>query len=349
MHALAVAGGPSTFRLALWNGVWTRVAVVTLLSLGAASGAHAQAKLTDDPSAQSFAEPLPAGGVRLDKALTQRWRVGVVITAAGQCTGVLGTVPIPTDWPEQQVKVIERDVTEQVKRVQFRTLDNGVRQMLVEIASLRPGETARAVLTFEVTRHSLLPPEDSSIFRLPQKMSPDVRRYLAPSPFIESRHTKITSLAREIVGAEPNAWRQVELLYDWVREHVEYKNGELKGALAALKDGDGDCEELTSLFIALCRARQIPARTVWIPDHCYPEFYLEDQEGQGHWIPCQAAGTRDFGGMPEFRPVLQKGDNFKVPEKREPQRYVAEFLSVKAVRGAGQPKVEFLRELIAGE
>ena len=52
---------------------------------------------------------------------------------------------------------------------------------------------------------------------------------------------------------------------------------------------------------------------VWVPGHCYPEFYLEDAEGRGHWIPCQAAGTRAFGSMPEHRPILQKGDNFRVP------------------------------------
>ena len=84
--------------------------------------------------------------------------------------------------------------------------------------------------------------------------------------------------------------------------------------MAALKDKTGDCEELTSLFIALCRASDIPARTVWVPGHCYPEFYLEDDEGKGHWFPCQAAGSRAFGGIPEQKPILQKGDNFSVPE-----------------------------------
>ena len=97
---------------------------------------------------------------------------------------------------------------------------------------------------------------------------------------------------------------------------------------------DGDCEELTSLFVAMCRANGIPARSVWIPGHCYPEFYLEDDEGAGHWIPCQAAGTRAFGSMPDYRLVLQKGDNFKVPEHRKTQRYMAEFLRVKSAGGS---------------
>ncbi len=112
-----------------------------------------------------------------------------------------------------------------------------------------------------------------------------------------------------------------------------------------LNDKTGDCEELTSLFIALCRASKIPARTVWVPEHCYPEFYLVDDDGKGHWFPCQAAGTRCFGGIPELRPILQKGDNFKDPERpRERQRYVSEFL--KGSGGAGKPTVKFIRQVV---
>ncbi|HWC91000.1 MAG TPA: transglutaminase domain-containing protein, partial [Pirellulales bacterium] len=77
--------------------------------------------------------------------------------------------------------------------------------------------------------------------------------------------------------------------------------------------------------------------------HCYPEFYLEDKEGKGYWFPCQAAGTRDFGGISEFRPILQKGDNFQVPERKDRQRYIAEHLT----GAGGRPSVEFIRTAVA--
>ena len=36
-------------------------------------------------------------GIRLDKELTQRWKVGVSITAVGgPCYGLTGTIPVPT-------------------------------------------------------------------------------------------------------------------------------------------------------------------------------------------------------------------------------------------------------------
>jgi len=285
---------------------------------------------------------------RLGKAEAELWRVGLKITASGgPCHGLFATVPVPTEWPEQSVRMVKEDLSPHVRRVSYRTLDGGVKQMLVSVPILRSGEVAQAIVTFEVDRRSITAPQDTSGYQIPKRLRRQLKKYLGPSPLIESRHRSIRALAKELKDDNLSAWDQVETYYDWVRDNVEYENGVLKGALAALKDKSGDCEELTSLFIALCRANGVPARTVWVPDHCYPEFYLEDEEGNGNWFPCQAAGTRMFGGMLEARPILQKGDNFKVPEKKERQRYVAEFLTGKAGPRSGKPVVEFIREATA--
>jgi len=301
------------------------------------------------PSWGQFKSEQPEGP-KLGQSQTTLWRVGMIIKAsAGACRGLSGYVPIPTDWPEQEVRIVDEEKTSDVS-ISYETVDGGVRLMNVRISRLAAGEEAKAVLTVEVRRSILLPPEDTSQFVLPdvKKLPADIRRYLQPSPKIESRDPKIRELAKEIGADETGAWRKVEAIYDWVREKVKYQNGPLKGALAALKDGTGDCEELTSLFIAICRAADIPARTVWVPGHCYPEFYLCDKEGRGYWFPCQAAGTREFGGISELRPVLQKGDNFRPPKNgKERQRYMAEFLTGTPMPGGGKPQVTFIRETVA--
>lgn len=280
----------------------------------------------------------------------QRWQVGVEVQALSECRNIYATAPVPTDWPEQRVEVIEEDLSPEVRDLKYRVLDNGVRQMMVFIPRLAQGKTAHALVTVEVRRKRILGPENNKLLEKPTKMPRDIKKFLGASPYIETRNADIRKLARQLVSELPEnttAWEEVEAMYDWVRENVEYKNGRLKGAAAALKDGTGDCEELTSLFIALCRLNGIPARTVWVPNHCYPEFYLEDGYGNGYWFPCQAAGTRDFGSMPDTRPVLQKGDNFKVPELKPAQRYVAEYLKVGgALR---KPRVKFVRKTVAGE
>ena len=296
--------------------------------------------------AQFKTEPT-GNGVKLDQAVTKKIKCGVRITASGgPCKGIVATVPVPMDWPEQQVQVLEEDFSPTVKSVNFRVVGGGARQMVVEIPILPSGQEAHAYVTYEVNKHTLLPPDATDAFEIPKKVPRDVMIFTGPSPFIESRHPKITALAKEIVADKVGAWTKVEAIYDWVRENVKYENGEIKGAIKALNDKTGDCEELSALFIALCRAQKIPARTVWVPEHCYPEFYLTDSEGNGYWFPCQAAGARAFGGIPEERPILQKGDNFRDPDRpKEKLRYVSEYLTGKG--GGGKPKVKFVREEVA--
>ncbi len=281
-------------------------------------------------------------GIRLGEARTSQWKFGVVIRASGAMNGVVATTPVPMDWPEQKVRIVAEDISPSAK-VTYRTLDGGVRQMVVSIPRLAAGEEARAVVTFEIVKHDIKGPDDTSPFRLP-KRSRETAKFLQPSPYIESTDAKIRSLAPQLIAEKGSAWEQTEAIFDWVRANVRYEFAEtIKPATAALKDGVGDCEELSSLFIAFCRANKIPARAVWVPGHTYPEFYLEDAQGRGHWFPCQAAGeAHDFGRMPEERPILQKGDNFKVPEERGPQRYVKQFL--KAANAQANPEVQFVME-----
>ena len=295
--------------------------------------------------AQNEAKEVSEKGISFGNQKTMQWRVGVVIKAKkGPMKSAYATVPVPIVWPEQTVKVIDEDVSRGV-RVSHRNL-GGVRQMLVQSSGIKNGGTAKAIFTLEITRKEILPPEDTTVFQIPKSVPRNLRLFLNNSPYIDKRDSKIRALAKEAIEEKESAWDKVEAIYDMVRDKVEYKEGNIKSAKQALKDGYGDCEEMTSLFIAMCRSVKVPARMVWVPDHCYPEFYLQDDEENGHWIPCQAAGTRAFGSMPEMRPILQKGDNFKVREKEKQQRYVAEFVSAKPVRGSGAPSVSFIREYV---
>ena len=304
--------------------------------------------LTADKAAAQFVDDeANTGGIRLVQKEKVLLQVGIVVQSTGSpLKGVVGSTPIPIDWPEQQVKIIDEKATSQVRHVSYETVSGTVQRMVVSIPFVRAGDTAQALVTFEITRHYIAAPESTDGFSIPSKPDRLVRQYLASSPYIETRNARIRQVAKETTRDVEGDWHKVEAIYDWVRDHVEYKKGPLKGAFAALKDGSGDCEELTSLFIAMCRINDTPARTVWIPGHCYPEFYLVDKEGNGHWFPCQVAGTRAFGSMPEHRPILQKGDNFRVAEFKDRQRYVAEHLKIADVPGGRKPRVDFIRKVL---
>jgi hypothetical protein len=279
-----------------------------------------------------------------------RYRAGMILKATGgPCQGASGFVPVPYDWPEQQVTTVSEEISTGA-RVKYEVVDSGVKVMCIDVTRIAANEEVKAIITLDIRRSAIVPPDDTDIYVLPdlKKLPADIRPYLQPSPKIESRDPKIRDLAKTVGADKEKAWDRVEAIYDFVREKVKYVNGDLKGALAALRDGTGDCEEITSLFIAICRAADIPARSVWVPRHCYPEFYLEDDKGQGHWFPCQSAGARQFGGIDETRPILQKGDNFRPPKgkSKERQRYMAEFLIVKPVPGTQQPQVSWVRDTV---
>jgi hypothetical protein len=290
---------------------------------------------------QGAVEPQAA---QLGQTVVTRWRAGVIVNAAsGACQGIVATFPVPSEWPEQDVKVANEDVSPLVKMSD--KVSDGVKQMVANMPQVPSGEKAQALITFEITRRAIVPPKDTSGFRIPEsrKLDRNVRPTLGPSPGIESRNPKIIATAKQIISDKEKAWDKVKALFDWTRATVKQKEGANVGAAAAIKRQEGNHEDMASVFIALCRAVDVPARTVWVPDHCYPEFYLLDSGGTGHWFPCEVAGEALFGGTNDTRPILEKGDCFRKPTNpRERTRYLAENLT----GAGGSPKVTFVRRIV---
>jgi len=304
------------------------------------------------PAAAQFQEG-QAKGPKVGQTVTERWRVGMVVTAGtGPCRGVVAITSAPADWPEQQVRVVDEDVSRGVD-VSYRIIDGAVRQMTTRIQSLAAGEEARALVTFEVKRSTQLPPDDTGIYVLPNAAKRDrkLRAFLTPSPYIESTSPRIKTLAGEIGVEEPRAWDRVEAVYDWVQENVELvdnRGGVVKTTQETLRDGTGDCDEMTSLFIAICRAGGVPARTVRVPRHCYGEFYLEDDEAQGHWFACDATRPDPFGEVADERPILQKGDNLLLVDpstrgRKKKYRFLPDSVRMADQRGSA-PRVRMVLE-----
>lgn len=294
----------------------------------------------------------PSVGV-IPTRTVQRWRIGVVMTGTGGTyKRITATTSAPMEWPEQRVRVVAEESSPGV-RITYQMIDEGARQMTIMIPGLAPGDEAKGLVTFEIERLLVRPPSDTDQYRLadPYRMDRKLAAYLTASPYIESDHPEIMALAKQVGASESAAWNRVEAIYDWVREKIHYQEMPLKGALKGLHDGTGDCDELSSLFIAICRASKIPARTIRVPGHCYAEFYLLDKQGAGHWFPCQPAGTKAFGGMPDLRPILQKGDKVLgiVPgtNRKDRLRFIPDTLTAVPASGKPEPpKTRFICELL---
>jgi len=301
--------------------------------------------------------------VRYGNAQVVKYQVGVRVTAkAGPVQKIMGMMPVPLPCAEQDVQILEEDFSPAIGAVEYRGVDGGeARLMYVGIPYLGGGAQAHALVTFEVRTHTILPPDEevTATLVIPDRPGRQLVRYLGRSPYIETNHSKIRRTLRDILTAAEESeasseessakpltdWQRVEAIYNFVYDHVEYLEGHDKSAIQTLDDAQGDCQNIGALFVALCRTAEVPARLVWVHNHQYAEFCLEDEEGKPHWFPCETSGTKAFGEMPLARVILQKGDNFKVPERpRERLRYANDYLIGVPVRGSGKPSVRYIRE-----
>jgi len=104
--------------------------------------------------------------------------------------------------------------------------------------------------------------------------------YLTASRYCES--DELTEKAWDLFGATPSGWARVQAISNWVHNNVifDYRFGRpTKTAVDVFREGTGVCRDFAHLFIALCRAMNIPAR--------YASGYLSD-------IGAKAEGADDF-------------------------------------------------------
>lgn len=302
---------------------------ITLTAANTSTAAAPQAQ--DDAGGKEVTATSPAANT-FGEAVRTVWEFGLEIKATDKASGITATVPVPMDWPEQSIRLLDDHRSKGVGKFKHRAITKEAKQLQFNVNRLSSEEDAVAFQQFEVLRRPIIKPKQPNQLTFSNPVPGKLKRFLKPSPYIESRNQRIRKIASELgeTNCDNSAWEHVEAIYRYVRETVAYKfDTQIHTCLEALDSGHGDCEELSSLFIAICRASDIPARAVWVPGHTYPEFYLVDADGDGHWFPCQAAGAYAFGEMNESRPVLQKGDQFRLPGQRELVRYVIPTLLAK--------------------
>ena len=141
------------------------------------------------------------------------------------------------------------------------------------------GDTVEIVSETAVQSRATPPP-----YRLPSRDTA-LARWLAPEPLIQSRDPRIAAQARLIIERERNPTRAAELLTHWVHRNVRREaTAGVPSAEKVLESRRGDCNEHTTLYVALARAAGLPARTVagvlYLKGrfyyHAWPEVYLGD-------------------------------------------------------------------------
>ena len=171
------------------------------------------------------------------------------------------------------------------------------------------------------------------------------RELAQDSPHMEATD-EIRRIANEACGQERNIARQARLLLDKVAELADHYSKDpskpscgIGDAGACMKQGGGCCTDLHSLFIALARAREIPARLQmgyrllgkndgkWVDPgyRCWVEYFVP---GYG-WVPADIVEAdapgglgKDtwFSGLTVERLWLNEGRDFLLPGDPTPKR-----------------------------
>ena len=89
----------------------------------------------------------------------------------------------------------------------------------------------------------------------------DLKQYLEPTQFVQSRHRKIVAQARSLTGGLTSPLEVIDETVGWVYETLEKRpTMSVPSALDVLENKVGDCNEHAALAAALLRAAGVPTR-----------------------------------------------------------------------------------------
>lgn len=164
---------------------------------------------------------------------------------------------------------------------------NGNKYAYFEIKNLKEPVTVKVNVDAELYKYDL-----NIAKTLPQKDFADkqsLQEYLKEEPALEFSNPLIQSAANSINGA--NDLDTIQKIFDFTAKTIKFGgyNPVSVGAIKAITDKVGDCTEFSDLFVALCRAKGIPARVIYgyttswsdTPKHAWVEAYTK----QYGWVP----------------------------------------------------------------
>jgi len=97
--------------------------------------------------------------------------------------------------------------------------------------------------------------------RQPQKVSEAMKKYLEPTPFVQSDHPEIQAKVKEIISYDDPMMVKAKKLVEWVYRNLQKRPVlSVPNALEILRHRVGDCNEHAVLLMALAQAAGIPAQ-----------------------------------------------------------------------------------------
>ena len=154
----------------------------------------------------------------------------------------------------------------------------------------------------------------------------DFKKYLISEKYIETESKTIKDLAEKSAPKRSKGGVLLHSIFNSTIKNLDKYSfaNDPKGALGALRLGGGDCTDYTDLFVALCRARGLPARHIHgvlasgfsdTPKHSWAEVYIP----HNGWVRLDPflveAGKASFRRLKNYYITLNHNRNDGVYKK----------------------------------
>ncbi len=127
--------------------------------------------------------------------------------------------------------------------------------------------------------------------------------------FIDPNNSLIKHKAYEIIDglSSNNSFLAAKEIFVWLKKNTQYtthiENNNVQTAIETYQLKTGDCDDLTFLYLSLCKSVDLPSRFIRgfliekntaIP-HAWAEVYVGNNIGNNGWIPVECAGETKNG------------------------------------------------------
>lgn len=189
-----------------WCGCWLVAGLVGVVplesSLPGAAVASAQQPRLPATDAEPAAEPSEAAA---KESLLEYWaprkmqfRFGLSFESGDRhCTKVHATLPFPTNWPEQEVTVVDVQVPANCQ-YQFRPGAGGILQLVVDCPVVPPRSEFKIVVIADVEKSFIRPSGPTDELVIPRRPGRDLKLYLGDSPGIDARDRQIRFVVQQV-------------------------------------------------------------------------------------------------------------------------------------------------------
>ena len=130
-----------------------------------------------------------------------------------------------------------------------------------DLSDYKPGRTIDIVIT-----RTYKPGSYNEEIQSRSESSVDLKNslFVEPQEKIESTDSEIIAKAKEITYGLSSDYKRAKALFEYVNTNLSYVSGSSsnQGALYALKNKKGVCEDFAALYAAMCRALEIPCKVI---------------------------------------------------------------------------------------